>query len=487
MRVRPLVLTVFAAAILAGCGSSSSAPKLSDARLTELSYFPSGSPLVMSIATDPNAASIKHAQALESRFPLAAFGQATLTSKLQQLGINYNADLRPLFGNPITVGAAGATPAGTASSQYLLVWVTKDAARLSALLKKLPGLHQSGSHAGATLYTAGRSTALAVSGPTLVLGPNAAAVNSALDRHAQRGGITSVQYARETAGLSRDSLIQAFGDLSTVVSAPTAANARLVPWVAALRGYGVAVTASASGLTIQYHLDTTGRSLTAGQLPFATGVASPSLVATEPISAGVHDPAQIVAFVEAAEQASNPAKYRSFVSRQAAVRARTGVDLNSFLKLLTGDLVIASNTHATIGRVTVSDPAAAARDLAKLTSTPNGLFAKGTKVTKLPGDVYAIHEPKAATVDVAVVGNQFVAGNSGPGPLLAFAAVPTVPAAGARGALAFRVSLSQVLEPALKQFSPQVAQTILSQLGDLTGWSSASTSGITGTATIAVK
>jgi hypothetical protein len=487
MRIRPVVLAVFAAAVLAGCGSSSSAPKPSDARSTELSYFPAGSPLVMSVATDPNAASIKHAQALETRFPLAAFGQAALTSKLQQLGINYNADIRPLFGNPITIGAAGATLSGGASSQFLLVWVTKDATKLSALLKKLPGLHRSGSHAGATLYTAGRATALAVSGPTLVFGPSAAVVSSALDRRAQRGGITSAGYAREMAGLPRDSLMQAFGDLSTVLSTPAAANARRVPWVAALRGYGVAVSASSSGLTVQYHLDTTGRSLTAGQLPFATGVASPSLVATAPISAGIHNPAQIVAFLEAAEQASNPAKYRSFVSRQAVIRAQTGVDVNGFLKLLTGDLVIASDTHAIIGRVTVSDPAAASRDLAKLTSKPNGLFAKGTKVTKLPGGVYAVQEPRRATVDVAVVGNQFVAGNSGPGPLRAFAAEPAVPAAGARGALAFRVSLSQVLKLALKQASPQVAQTILSQLGDITGWSSASASGITGAATIAAK
>lgn len=487
MRLRLSFLTLLVALVIAGCGSSSSTPKAGGAQPTEFSYFPSGSALVMSIATDPNAASIKQAQALAGRFPLAAYGEAALTSKLQQLGINYSTDIRPLFGNPITLGTTSTTLSGTASSQVLVVWVTKDASKLNALVKKLPNLHTTGSHAGATLYNTGSSATFAVSGATLLLAGSPAEVSSALDRHTQSGGISSAEYARETAGLPQNSLMQVFGDLSTVLSAPSAAKARLIPWAAALRGYGVAINASTSGLTLQYHLDTTGRSLSTSQLPLATSAASPSLVGTAPISVGVHDPAQTFAFIEAAEQASSPAKYQSFLSRQAAIRAKTGVDINNFLKLLTGDLVLATDIHTTLARVTVSDPATASQDLAKLTSTPNGLFSKGTKVTKLAGGVYAIRESARTTIDVAVVGNQFVAGNGGPGGLRAFAAVPAVPASGAPGAAAFRISLTQVLQLALKQAPSKLEQTILSQLGDITGSTSATPSGITGTATIALK
>jgi Protein of unknown function (DUF3352) len=486
MRMRPLLLMPLVALALAGCGSSSSGSNANDARRTEYSYFPAGTPFVMSLATDPIAASIKKAQALEGRFPLAAFGQSALMSKLSQLGINYQSDIRPLFGNPITIGATTPTLSGSASKQFLVTWVTKDASKLTALVKKIPGVRASGSHDGATLYAIGASATAAVSGATLVFAPEAAIVNAALDRHAQGSGVSSAEVARETSGLPQDTLLETFGNLSTVLSMPTAAKARRIPWVAAFRGYGAAISATTSGVTFRYHLDTSGGSLTPSQLPFAPGSAAPSLISTAPISVGIHDPAQIFAFVEGAEQASNPAKYAAFLRRQAAVKSKSGVDLNGFLKLLTGDLVLASDTHTTIGRVAVSNPAAAADALSKLVANPSGLFAKATAVKKLAGGVYAFKETKR-TIDVGVIGNQFVAGNTGPAQLRAFAVAPATPAAGAQGAVAFRVGLSQVLHLALKHAPPKIVQTILASLGDITGWSSASANGIDGSATLAIR
>jgi hypothetical protein len=280
--------------------------------------------------------------------------------------------------------------------------------------------------------------------------------------------------------------MQAFGNLSTVLAQPSAAKARQVPWVAALRGYGASVSASSAGLSFRYHLDTTGRSLSASQLPLAEGSASPSVVGGAPISAGIHDPAQIFSFVQAAEQVTSPASYAKFLKRQAATRAKTGVDINSFVGLLTGDLVIASDTKKTIGRVGVSNPAQASQDLAKLATTPNSLFAGATSVRKLPGGMYAVKRGKK-TITVGVVGNQLVAGTVGPAALRAYAATPAAPPPGAQGSLAYRVALTEVLRLTLKQAPPKVAQTILGSLGDITGWTSASPSGLDGSAAIAVK
>jgi hypothetical protein len=486
MRLRPLLLMPIVAFALAGCGGSSTGSNPNTARSTEYSYFPAGTPFVLSLATNPGAASIKHAHALEGRFPLAAFGQTALMSKLSQLGINYESDIKPLFGNPVTVGATTPTLSGSATKQFLVTWVTKDASKLTALLKKLPGVRASGSHDGAALYTAGRSATVAVSGATLVFAPDAAVVTAALDRHAQRSGLSSAEVARETAGLPQDTLLETFGNLSAVLSMPSAAKARSVPWVAALRGYGAAISAAASGITFRYHLDTSGSSLTSSQLPFATGTAAPSLISTAPISFGIHDPAQIFAFAEGAEQVSNPAKYAAFLKRQAVVKSKRGVDLNGFLKLLTGDLVLASDTHTTIGRVAVSDSSAAADALSKLLASPSALFAKATAVKKLGGGLYAVKEGKR-TIDLGVIGNQFVAGNTGPPQLRAYAGAPATPAAGAQGAVAFRVGVAQVLRLALKQAPPKIVQTIIASLGDLTGWSSAGAGGIDGSATLALK
>jgi len=221
---------VFAALVVAGCGSSSSAPSASSVRNTELSYFPAGSVFVMSVVTDPNSAAVKGSEALVGRFPLATFGESALIAKLRQVGIDYQNDIRPLFGNPIVVGATGQSLSGASSSAYLVVWVTKDASKLTALLKKLPGVKAAGSHDGATLYQTGGSTTLAVDGATLALGPSESAVASALDLHAHGGGVASTEVSRAFAGLPQDSLIQMFGNLTQVLSSPNAANARRVPW-----------------------------------------------------------------------------------------------------------------------------------------------------------------------------------------------------------------------------------------------------------------
>jgi hypothetical protein len=145
------------------------------------------------------------------------------------------------------------------------------------------------------------------------------------------------------SGLPQDSLIEAFGNLTGVLSQPSTAKARRVPWVAALQSYAVAINASPQGLTVQYHLDTSGATLTASQLPIATGTSPPSLAGVLPIDVGIRDPAQVVSFVEAAEQATSPASYAAYLGRQAALRAKTSVDLNSLLSLLTGNLIVDSN------------------------------------------------------------------------------------------------------------------------------------------------
>jgi hypothetical protein len=481
---RLVALIVLGAVALAGCGSSSS-PSSSGVRNTELSYLPSGSPFVMSVVTDPNSSAVKQAQSLVGQFPIAAFGESALMSKLRQAGIDYQNDIRPLFGNPILFAVTGPTLSGTAGTNFVVVWVTKDAGKLTALIKKLPGVHTAGFHDGATLYQTGGSTTLAIDGATAVLAPSASAVSSALDRHAHGGGITSADYSRAFAGLPHNALIQTFGDLTQVLAGQSAAKARRVPWVAALRGYAAAVSAGSSGLAFRYRLDTTGAPLSVSQLPFAPRTTAPQLAGTLPITVGIHDPAQIAAFAEGAEQASSPAGYAAFVKRQAAVRAKTGADLNSMLRLLTGDLIVASNTHATMGRAAVSDPTAAAQTLSKLAGAPRSVFSKATRVSSLGGGFYAITESKQ-TITVGVTSGQLVVGNASPAQLRAFATAATGPA-GAKGAVAFRVALPGLLRLALRQTTPQAVQPILNALGDITGWAASSPSGITGSATLALK
>ncbi len=477
-RLFPLAL--LAALLLSACGSSSSGSSPFNA---ELSYFPSGSAFVMSVATDPNSNAIKQGQALVRRFPLAAFGESALTTKLASLGIDYQSDIRPLIGNPLMLGLASQSISGARQS-ILAVWETKDSTKLGELVKRLLGGHSSGMHDGATLYSLGTTT-LAVSNATAVIGSSAAMVNAALDRHAHGGGFSTSDYSQATAGLPSSPLIEIFGNLTNALTAPSTATARRVPWVAALRGYGAAVSASSSGLSFQFHLDTTGGTLNPDQLPFATGTNAPNLAGTNPVSVGIHNPSQILAFAESVEQATSPAQYARFRGRQSAVRARTGADINTLAGLLTGDLIVSSDTRQTMGRAAVSDPSSAATTVRKLMSAPRSVFSSATSVTRLPGGFYAVHEKKQ-TIVVGVSGNELVAGNVSPSRLRDFAVAPTSAATGAQGAVAFRVALPVLLHLTMKQAPPKAVQSILASLGDITGWASASPSGVTGSATVAV-
>ena len=169
------------------------------------------------------------------------------------------------------------------------------------------------------------------------------------------------------------------------------------------------------------------------------------------------------------------------------MRAKTGVDINSLVKLATGDLIVDSDTHTTIGRVQVSDPAAAKTTIAKLAAHPAALQRRAPNVTSLSGGFYSIKPVHGKPITVGLVGDQLVAGQASPAQLRAFATEPAAPAPGAQGAVAFRVALADVIRLASKKAPSGIGAKIIGMLGDLTGWSAADPSGITGAATVTFK
>jgi hypothetical protein len=484
---RTLFPLIGAVVALAGCGSSSSSSQsASSPAATELSYFASGTPFVMTIATDPGSSAVSGAQDLIGRFPLAGFGLQAVQSKLAQLGIDYSSQIKPLLGNPLAVGVPGSSISTTSTSvPVLAVFVSSSASQLKSLVKKvLAGVPSAGTRDGASLYRLG-SAELAVDGATVLLG-DAGSVPAALDRHIHGGGITAAQFAAATSSLPRNTLMEAFGSLVDVLSRPSAASARRIPWISAIRSYGATLSASSSGLTLRYRLDTGGHALTSRQVPIASGTAAPRLVTGAPIATGIHDPAQIVTFAEAAAQAVDPSGYASFLKHAGRFKTKTGVDLNSVASLLTGDLDIDSDTHTTVGRATVSDPSEMAQALSKLAHASSGVFKRGASMAGVGGGFYAIREP-AVTITVGVVGNQLVAGRATVAQLRSFATAPTTAAAGAQGSVAFRIGLLDLLKLTLTQAPPAIVQTLLNSIGDITGSAAASPSALTGSASVAVK
>lgn len=93
---------MLAAGLVTACGSSRTTRSPSPT-LQTLSYFPSAAQFVDTFQTDPKSLGIKNTRVLEQRFPQAALLQRGLFARLAQLGINYNTQVRPLFGNPIVL------------------------------------------------------------------------------------------------------------------------------------------------------------------------------------------------------------------------------------------------------------------------------------------------------------------------------------------------------------------------------------------------
>ena len=101
--------------------------RLANPVTTELSYFPSNSPFVLSVQTDPNSAAVKGGQQLLAPFPARHVrrDRADVASSTSS-GSTTRATSGRCSATRSMIGANGATLSGSQSSNYLIVWVTKD-------------------------------------------------------------------------------------------------------------------------------------------------------------------------------------------------------------------------------------------------------------------------------------------------------------------------------------------------------------------------
>jgi hypothetical protein len=482
---RALLLLLTLSLIAAGCGSSSSGSG-SNPLSSELSFFPASSPFVLTLQTGQKSKTADSAKTLEQKFPQYQLVKASLLSRLQEVGIDYQKDIKPLLGNPVALGAAGSGFANV-KSQVVIAWVTRSASTLNSLLAKTHAGSSTGSRDGFKLY-APSGAALAVNGPTLVLADDPAILDQALDLHAHNQGITTSQYGTALAGLDQSAAVDMFGALNQVLAQPKVATARKIPWVAAIRSYGVALTASGSDIAFQFHLDTNAGSLSTSQLPIASGSSSPALVNALPIQAGIRDPAQLLKFIESALQAASPRQYAKFKTGDAQLRRRAGFGINDLVSQLSGDLIVSSDSKTTLLRAAVSDPAKVSKMLAKLPS-----LGGTSKLTPVGGGLYSVPVSGGRTGLMGVFGQNLVlavppvGSHTNKAALRSFSSAPASTVPGASGAVAFRIAVRQLIALEGKTTSNPVAQELLNAIGDLTGSMSATPAGLTGVAKLAIK
>jgi len=112
-------------------------------------------------------------------------------------------------------------------------------------------------------------------------------------------------------------------------------------------------------------------------------------------------------------------------------------------------------------------------------------LGKGSGLAPAGAGFYTTKQRRPLTV--GVVGSQLVIGRAPAAALRSFASAPSTSASGAQGTLTYRVSLQQLAQLALKRRPSQLEQAILASLGDYSGWLKATTSALTGNATLAFK
>ena len=491
---RPCLLVLLAlAALVAGCGKSSSSGGSTGAgRAQALSFLPKTSPVVIEITTDPSGAQVKSLLGLANQFPGAGLLLGQLTDQITKgTGLNWDKDVKPALGNPFVLA-----PAAISGNAFVGAIVAKDAGKAKKFVTASAA--KIGSHGGFDLYK-DKQTATTFYGlkdATVVFADGQENLVAAIDRHAQGAGATPAEAAPFSTGLPKDAVIQIHGLVApAIANGAGTATARRVPFVNALKGYAVTLTASANGLNADFRVDTSNASLPASEQPLSSGGQATGVTSIGPIDVGIRDVSHVIGYAEHLGQVLAPTTYPGFAAGLQAIAARTGVDVNRDFIGQMSDAVIATDTHLFAVRVKAKDAAVLTAAVKKLRpiipAFLQGAGLPGLQVGAGPGGLTLLGRGNHYVAGYGMVGDQLVFGTAAPAQLTAFATQATKPVSGGNGAVAFHGTtsrLAQLILPAI--LPPQLvglAGPFLTRLGDITGSATETAGAITGHFSLPVK
>lgn len=465
--------------VLAGCGGGSGGSGAGGgAERAPLSYLPKDAVLAFVVQTDPDAKQVKAALDLVRRFPGGDGILDQARRSVEDNGTSFDRDVKPLLGNPLAFAVVD-----PATNDYVLAWKVRDRDALARVLRKEPA-RRAGEYRGATLYR-GVGSVEAVRDDVVVSGTTEADVRAALDRADAGNGLGAGDFPD---GLPTDALVRGTGSLSTVLASPGTAQARRVPWVAALRRYGFAVTAADSGVGLEVRADTSGRRLEDVDVPLATGENAPRLADTGQFAVGLRDLAHVFTFALRAAGAVDPEGTTRFRASLQALKGFADVDVErDLVGQLRSDATFTTDLlRAYALRATAKDPAALTRALTRLErvmpSALEGAGISGARVSRVAAGLWTVSQAGSVVGAYGVLDDQFVAGTGTPDALRALAARPAGVPEGARGAMTLRVpgSVTGGLVAAQLRLSGGLAAVALGRLGDLTGGVTFSPEGVRG-------
>jgi Protein of unknown function (DUF3352) len=416
-RLIPALVPFLCAALLAvGCGGDeSSGGPLESA----LEYVPRETPFTVAIDTDLEGDQYKSLESIAGRFPGGDSIKQQLQEQLEQgdEGVSFDADVKPLLGNPFVVSATDVTSFTSDSddADFVAALQVEDTDALDALVDKTKP-DERGEVAGATVYE-DDGTFFAVEDDMVVFGGARDQLEAALERADGDDHLSAAEFQDSLEGLPREALARVSFDLQALLEQdPGAASARKVDWVSALRTVGITASAQGDSVDVEFNLRTDGEDLSDEDLPLAAGDEAPEVI-KEPgeVVLGIRDPSQIVAFFERTFQTLDPAGSGEYEAGKRALAQRLDLDLDEdFVGQLTGDVSISvAADYSFAVRADVARPDAFAQTLEKLAGAlPQLGSGLGVVDVSRRGDLYQARLADGSGFVFGMVDGAFVAASN---------------------------------------------------------------------------
>ena len=360
---RPRVLAVLAlVAAFSGAGltavwlSADDSPKkaaktvtIRDPLAEALRQVPRTAPLVAVIDTDTGTGPLRETLDLLGRLPgadtLAKTADAFVSG---HTGLSLTSDLQALAGEPLVIAKNGTS----VKAPVIAAMVVPDETTLTSIVQGQVSqgtLTPAGQYRTAALYTrsgADGGGAIAQRDRLLVFASDLESLRSALKRGARRSGGGPSGLTRPAFTARADSGANPSAAVARIaVSGPALKNVlagRLpriggMPWVAAIQGAGVGVTATSDGLRLQARIRTDDATAAESDLPIVTGPASPTPVGDGDVKIAVRNLAQPIFFALKAIRLTKPDLLKQYDTITGLLSKFAQVDVeDDILATLTG-------------------------------------------------------------------------------------------------------------------------------------------------------
>lgn len=357
----------------------------------------------------------------------------------EELGLDFDRDVRPLLGNRLVIGLTGL---GETDGVLGAIEVS-DPARL-LLLTPSGAVTPAGQSGGVPLFRLGDYAWAAVREDELVLADSRETLVAGLARRTGGTGLGETELERRIGDLPRPSFVRGYVSSATVLAVSDEPGIERLPWVAALRTVGFTASAAGEALSAEAAANTDPSGLATADLPLAPGPESPSLVRTGAGGSafGLRDPAQVARFLAAEARIG-----------QQRGRRRVDGDTRDLVALLGSSAVVTEDGAGRVAsRTEVTDPKAFGDLLRPPSAGAFGILAelglladvvgpgRRASIRPLRGrkDLYVLTAPGQRVV-FGLVGARFV---TGPDEQAArrIAVEAPVPFEGPGGAAAFTVA-----------------------------------------------